>query len=143
MIVPDLNLLLYAVDSGFSQHAAANRWWQACLNGDEPIGLCDVVSFGFLRLTTRRGIFARPLPVETAVGLIEQWSSLPQVHGLALCARSRAQIWRWMRELGVAGNLSTDLQIAALAHRERAAVYSNDTDFLRIAGLSVRNPLVD
>ncbi len=35
MIVPDLNLLLDAVDSGFPQHAAANRWWQDCLNGDE------------------------------------------------------------------------------------------------------------
>jgi predicted nucleic acid-binding protein len=48
-----------------------------------------------------------------------------------------------MRELGVAGNLSTDLQIAALAHRERAAVHSNDTDCHRIPGLSVRNPLAD
>lgn len=53
---PDLNLLLYAVDSSFPQHKAANRWWQVCLNGDEPIGLCDVVSFGFLRLTTRRDL---------------------------------------------------------------------------------------
>jgi predicted nucleic acid-binding protein len=57
----DLNLPMYAVDSGFPQHAVAKRWWQGCLNGDEPIGLCEVVSFGFLRLTTRRGIFAQPL----------------------------------------------------------------------------------
>lgn len=143
MIVPDLNLLVYAVDAGFPQHASAHRWWRDCLNGDEPIGLCDVVSFGFLRLTTRRGIFAQPLPVDIAVGMVEQWSGLPQVHALALCERSRAQALRWMRELGVAGNLSTDLQIAALAHRERATVYSNDTDFLRIPGLSVRNPLLE
>lgn len=142
MIVPDLNLLVYAIDASFPQHAAAHRWWQELLNGDEPIGICDVVSFGFLRLTTRRGVFAQPLPVDTAVELIEQWSSLPQVHALALCDRSRAQAWRWMRELGVAGNLSTDLQIAALAHREGATVCSNDHDFRRIAGLSVHNPLV-
>ena len=53
------------------------------------------------------------------------------------------QVLRWMRELGVAGNLSTDLQIAAIAHRDRATVYSNDTDFLRIPALSVCNPLLD
>lgn len=142
MIVPDLNLLLYAVDAGFPQHQAAHRWWQNCLNGDESIGLCDVVCFGFLRLTTRRGIFAQPMPVGTAVDLIEAWLSLPQVHGLASCERSRSQVWHWMRELGVAGNLTTDLQIAALAKRERAVLCSNDTDFLRIPGLAVRNPLL-
>lgn len=143
MIVPDLNLLLYAVDAGFPQHKAAHRWWQQRLNADEPIGLCDVVTFGFLRLTTRRGVFAQPLPVDVAVGLIEQWSTLPQVRSLALCERSRAQAWRWMRELGVAGNLTTELQIAALVHRERATLCSNDTDFLRIPGLKVVNPLQD
>jgi len=143
MIVPDLNLLVYAIDATFPQHALAHRWWQDCLNGDEPIGLCDVVSFGFLRLTTRRGVFANPLPVDTAVALIEQWQSLPHVESLALCERSPAQVLRWMRELGVAGNLSTDLQIAAIAHRDRATVYSNDTDFLRIPALSVCNPLLD
>jgi hypothetical protein len=141
VIVPDLNLLLYATDASFAQHAAAHRWWRACLEGDEQVGLCDVVCFGFVRLTTRRGVFARPLPVEVAVGLVEHWLSLPQVHALALCERSRAQAFRWMRELGVAGNLSTDLQIAELAHRERATVYTNDTDFQRIPGLSVQNPL--
>lgn len=102
-----------------------------------------MVSYGFLRLTTRRGVFAQPLSVETAVGLIEQWSSLSQVHALVMCERSRALTWRWMRELGVAGNLCTGMQIAALAYRERATVYSNDTDFQRVQGLSVCNPLVD
>lgn len=143
MIIPDLNLLVYAIDAGFPQHAVARRWWQDCLNGDEPIGLCDVVSFGFLRLTTRRGVFANPLPVDEAVSLIERWSALPHVESLSLCERSRAQAMRWMHDLGVAGNLSTDLQIAAIAHRDRATVHSNDTDFLRIPGLSVRNPLME
>jgi toxin-antitoxin system PIN domain toxin len=143
VIVPDLNLLLYAVDASFPQHAAAHRWWQDRLNGDEPVGLCEVVSFGFLRLTTCRGVFAQPLAVDTALGMVEAWLQLPHVHALALCERSRALSWRWMRELGVAGNLSTDLQIAALALRERGTVYSNDTDFLRIPGLSLRNPLIE
>lgn len=142
MIVPDLNLLIYAIDATFAQHRAAQRWWQDCLNGDEPIGLCDVVSFGFLRITTRRGLFAHPLAVDVAVALIEQWQSLPQVEALALCEQSRAQAMRWARDLGVAGNLTTDLQIAAIAHHDRATVFSNDTDFQRIPGLSVHNPLL-
>lgn len=143
MIIPDLNLLIYAIDQSFPQHARARDWWRSCLQGDEPIGLCDVVVFGFIRLTTRRGVFAQPLPVDVAVDLVAQWSALPQVEMLGLCEQARASALRWMRELGVAGDLTTDLQIAAIALREKAVLYTNDTDFQRLSGLRLHNPLLD
>ena len=31
MIVPDINLLLYAYDSDSPFHGKATAWWQACL----------------------------------------------------------------------------------------------------------------
>lgn len=141
MIVPDLNLLIYAIDQSFPQHFRARTWWLNCLNGAEPVGLCDVVSFGFVRLTTRKGVYARPLPVATAVDLVDDWLALPHIESLSLCQRSRARALNWIRELGVAGNLSTDLQIAALADRHGATIHTNDTDFLRIPGVAVHNPL--
>ena len=49
MIVPDANLLLYAYDSESPFHRAAARWWSALLSGAEPVGLCPVVVFAFLR----------------------------------------------------------------------------------------------
>jgi len=36
MIVPDINLLLYAYDSDSPFHGKATAWWQACLSGDDP-----------------------------------------------------------------------------------------------------------
>lgn len=39
MIVPDINLLLYACDQSFPTHSAARNWWESVMNGDEPIGL--------------------------------------------------------------------------------------------------------
>lgn len=142
VIIPDLNLLIYAVDASFPQHGRARQWWEDTLNGEAPVGLCDVVSFGFLRLTTRRGIFAQPLSVATAVNLIEEWLAVPVVEALSLTDRSRAQALAWMHELGMAGNLSTDLQIAAIANQHRGTVCSNDADFSRIPGLRVQNPLL-
>jgi len=33
MIIPDINLLLYAYDSTSPFHAQASAWWQTCLSG--------------------------------------------------------------------------------------------------------------
>src|SRR5690606_32700997 len=48
VIVPDVNLLLYAEIDAFEQHAAARRWWEDALAGELQIGLASVVLFGFL-----------------------------------------------------------------------------------------------
>jgi len=42
MIIPDINLLLYAYDAASPFHAKAVAWWQACLSGEEPVGLPQV-----------------------------------------------------------------------------------------------------
>ena len=43
---------------------------------------------------------------------------------------------------GTAGNLTTDAQIAAVAHRLGAEVHTADLDFGRFAGVRFSNPLV-
>ena len=48
MIIPDINLLLYAHDSSSPSHAKAAGWWRSRLSGTEPVGLLDVVTFGLL-----------------------------------------------------------------------------------------------
>ena len=39
MIVPDLNLLIYAYDSNSPSHDAAKRWWVGCLSEHEAVGI--------------------------------------------------------------------------------------------------------
>jgi predicted nucleic acid-binding protein len=46
-----------------------------------------------------------------------------------------------LRELGAAGNLTTDVQLAALAIEEQDELHSNDTDFARLPRLRWVNPL--
>ena len=68
MIVPDINLLLYAHDSSSPFHAKAAGWWQACLSGTEPVGLLHVVTFGFVRIATNARAFVNPMtPAEAAM----------------------------------------------------------------------------
>ena len=46
-----------------------------------------------------------------------------------------------LRSQGTAGNLTTDVQLAALAIEYQAELHSNDTDFGRFHGLRWVNPL--
>lgn len=141
MIVVDLNLLLYAHNSGTPQHAAARSWWTDAMNGDVAIGLPEPVVYGFLRTTTQRGILTAPLPTATALDIIRGWLAWPRVQVLHGTQGSLTRALDLAAVLGVAGRLTTDLQIAALAIEYRGTLYSADTDFARMPGLRWRNPL--
>jgi predicted nucleic acid-binding protein len=41
MLLPDVNLLVYAQREDLSAHADARNWLESALNGVEPVGLFD------------------------------------------------------------------------------------------------------
>ncbi|MCI0570171.1 MAG: type II toxin-antitoxin system VapC family toxin [Myxococcaceae bacterium] len=141
MIVPDVNLLLYASIRGFAEHARARRWWEEALNGDVEIGLAAPALFGFIRLSTNPRVFDAPMPVEQAVERVKEWLERPHVRLLLPGARHLEIAFRLLSELGSAGNLTTDVQLAALAMEHQAELHSNDSDFSRFPGLRWTNPL--
>lgn len=141
MIVPDLNLLLYAEIAAYSQHARAKRWWEALLSGRDEIGLSPPVMFGFVRIATNRRLYAPPMTVDEALQRLESWLSQPNVRALAPGPRHLEIAFGLLRQLGVAGNLTTDVQIAAYAIENAATLCSNDVDFGRFAGVSWQNPI--
>ena len=52
MIIPDINLLVYAHYQDEIRHDSARRWWNSLLESEETIGLPLAVSVGFVRLAT-------------------------------------------------------------------------------------------
>jgi toxin-antitoxin system PIN domain toxin len=142
MIVPDANLLLYAYDSASPFHAAASRWWAALLSGVEPVGLCPVVVFAFLRLATHGKVFERPMSMGEASERVASWLARPNVRLLVAGPGHVESFCRLLIKAGTAGNLVTDAQIAALAIEYGATVHSADTDFARLAGVRWKNPLL-
>jgi toxin-antitoxin system PIN domain toxin len=142
VIVPDLNLLLYAEIAAFPEHAAARRWWEATLRGSEDVALTMLTVFGFLRISTNPKVFDPPLAVDDAINRVEAWLEQPSVQMLLPGPRHLEIAFRLLRDLGAAGNLTTDAQLAAFAIEHNATLYSNDTDFRRFNGLRWHNPLV-
>jgi toxin-antitoxin system PIN domain toxin len=141
MIVPDVNLLLYAFNDGSPRYDSAKRWWEDLVNGAERVGIPWIVSVGFVRLMTHPKMLARPVTPEEAVDYVREWFQFPHITPINPGADPLAHLRRNLTAAGVGGNLVTDAHIAALAMEYQAEVHSNDTDFSRFPGLRWRNPL--
>jgi len=141
MIIPDVNLLLYSSIAAFEEHEMARGWLEALMNGETAVGLAAPALFGFIRLSTNPRVFDPPMSVEDAVGRVEEWLGRPHVHFLLPGPQHLEIVFRLLRRMGTAGNLTTDVQLAALAIEHQAELHSTDADFARFSGLRWTNPL--
>jgi toxin-antitoxin system PIN domain toxin len=141
VIVPDVNLLLYAVIDAFPQHKKARQWWEDAVNSDELIGLADPATFGFLRISTNPRLIKPPLSADEAAGHVETWLELPNVRWVQPGPGHHARSFAYLRAAGTAGNLTTDAQLAAIAGDNNATMCSNDSDFARFDDIRWHNPL--
>ena len=141
MIVPDVNLLVYAVDGASPFHARARRWWDDVLSSTRPVGLCFPSVLGFVRLTTSRRLFESPLAVGDALDRVQGWLDQPHAVLLAPTPRHWPILSELLRSSTAGAELTTDAHIAAYAMEHAATLYSNDGDFDRFAGLRWENPL--
>ena len=141
MILPDANLLLYAYNSSSPYHAKSAAWWSKCLSGSEPVVLCPVVLFGFVRIATSARAFPHPLTIQEASTHVQDWLEQPVVQVLEMELQDIRQALTLLVEAGTGGNLTTDAQIAAMSLRLGAVVHTVDTDYARFPSVRWFNPL--
>ena len=141
MIVPDLNLLIYAYDHRAPQHSQARQWWAELLNGDEPVGIPWVVLTGFIRLAIRPGTLARPLTGAEAVEEIQRWLARPHVSAISPTSRHPELLAGLLQAAAYGPNTVTDAHIGALAIEHNAVVHSSDRIFTRLPGIRLHNPI--
>jgi toxin-antitoxin system PIN domain toxin len=135
MILPDVNTLLYAVNSASDQHRIALRTLQDGFDDPRGVAFAWTVLLAFLRLSTRSGVFPRPLSVEDAVRVIEHWLGHPGAQVVHPGEQHAQMVGRLLRSTGTAGNLTTDAHLAALAMEHGATILSFDRDFARFEGV--------
>lgn len=141
MIVPDVNLLVYAYNATSPQHARASAWWERLMEGEEPVGLPWAVVCGFVRLVTHPAVLDEPLSPAAALDRVDRWLEQENVCLLDPGPQHVAILRTLFAATGVAGSLTTDAHVAAIAIEHRAEVHSNDADFARFPGLRLHNPL--
>lgn len=141
MILPDLNLLVYAYNADAPLHEAARTWWETVLTDHHPVAVPWIVSRGFVRIMTHPRVLERPLRVAEAFKHVRKWLEWPSVQVLEPGTRHLIILASLLQEAGTGGNLVTDAALAALAIEYQCELCSNDTDFARFSGLRWRNPL--
>ena len=143
MIIPDINLLLYAYFSTFPLHEPARRWWEGIGERGEDVGLTAPVLFGFVRIATDRRVFVQPMDLQNATGIVEDWLSLPGMRMLRPGPQHVKTAFDLLRAAAFSRDLTTDAQIAAYALENRGTVHTVDTDFSRFPDVRYIDPLAE
>jgi len=141
VILVDANLLIYAIDSDSVHHRQARRWLEEILSGTARVGLAWIVLLAFLRITSRRGIFRRPLSPKDALTYVDSWLAQPFVEVVGPGDNHWPILRNLVLSVGTAGNLTSDAHLAALALEHGCPIYSTDNDFKRFPGIEHVNPL--
>jgi uncharacterized protein len=139
--LPDVNLLLYAIDEESPRFADAAPWVEALFGGTETVALAWAVALAFVRLTTKPRVVTQPFSVEEAIDVVDGWLSRPNVVVVHPTDRHARVLRELLAPLGTGGNLTTDAHLAALAIEHGAELCSSDADFSRFPGVLWHDPL--
>jgi hypothetical protein len=140
MILPDVNVLLYAFRTDAPSHKRYHAWLESVVNGPEAYGLSPQVLASVVRIATHPRIYARPSRLGDALAfsrvLMERENVSLVLPGSrhwsifeSLCCASRS-----------CGNLIQDAWFAALAIESGCEWITEDRDYARFPGLRWRTP---
>lgn len=140
MKLVDANVLLYAVNTSSRQHERSRAWLEGALAGGAAVAMAWVPLLAFVRISTRAGLFPRPLTVVQAGQVVQDWLAQPACTLVHPTARHPYLLADLLDGVGVGGNLVNDAHLAALALEHRAEIVSYDTDFARFPGVRCSPP---
>ena len=140
MLLPDVNVLIYAYREEAAGHQRFKAWLEDIINGEQAYGIADLVCSGFLRIVTHPAVSVRPAQTSDALAFIESLRDQPNCVLVSPGPRHWQIFADLCRTSGVRGNLIPDAYLAALAIESGCEWISTDGDFGRFPGLRWRRP---
>ncbi len=137
----DVNVLLYASNSGDDEHDVAREFLASCVVGPDLFYLAWPTVMGYLRMATHPNLFLRPLSPEEARQNIEVLIDLPHVRLLSELDGFWDIYCSLTDTVPARGNLVPDAHLAALLRQHGVrTIYTCDRDFRKFDFLEVRDP---
>jgi toxin-antitoxin system PIN domain toxin len=140
VILPDVNVLVYAYREDAPRHDRYRAWLEGVLNAREAYGLSDLVLAGFLRVVTHPRVFSPPSPTGHALEFADALRGHPNCVHVAAGERHGDIFAGLCREARAKGNLIPDAYLAALAIESGSEWMTTDRDYSRFPGLRWRDP---
>lgn len=138
MILPDINILIYAhrVDSPF--HQQAKEALEKLANSLSPFAVSSFVSSGFLRIVTNHRVFKEPTPLKEALLFLEELQSLENCRIIEPQNRHWEIFSKLVSQAHAVGNLISDAYLAAIAIENGCTLLTRDTDFKKFSELECK-----
>jgi uncharacterized protein len=140
VILPDVNVLLYAFRSDSVDHARYRGWLDEVVNGDEAYGMSPQVLSSVIRIATHSRIYASPSRLEEALSFARVLLEQPTCTVVHPGSRHFSLFEDLCRRAAATGNLVQDAWLAALAVEHGCEWISTDGDYARFPGLRWRRP---
>jgi hypothetical protein len=141
VILPDVNVLLYAFRRDAPRHVEYRQWLDQTINGDGAYGVAPQVLASLVRISTHRRVYVHPSTPAEALAFCE--ALLQPDH--CTVVQPGARHWGLFQDLcrtsRATGNLVQDAWFAALAIESGCEWITTDRDYVRFPGLRSRAPL--
>ena len=141
MVLPDVNVLVYAHRTDVSENHRYQRWLTELVESDAAFGLSDIVLSSFIRFTTHPRIYSPPSPLGDALQFIAGLRERPNYVAIAPGPRHWDIFTSLCQRVGAKGNAVPDAYLAALAIESGSEWVTTDRGFARFPGLRWRHPL--
>lgn len=140
MILPDVNVLIYAFRKDTPQHPVCRRWLDDVVGGEARFGISPLALSAVVRITTNPRAFRQPSSVDEALGFCDDLLSQPHCERVMSGERHWEIFSRVVRNSGTRGPRITDAWFAALAIEHACTWITCDRDYARFPGLEWREP---
>ncbi len=140
MILPDVNVLIYAFREDSDDHARYREWLDGVVNGAEAYGMSPQVLCSVARIATHPRIYVSPSRLEDAMAFARVLLEQPHCTVVHPGARHFSIFEDLCRKASANGNLVQDAWLAALAVESGCEWVTTDGDFARFPGLRWRRP---
>jgi toxin-antitoxin system PIN domain toxin len=142
MLLPDVNVLIYAHRSdSCDEHAAYAEWLTALATGHEPFALSSLALAGVVRIVTNPRIFQRPSTLDEVFGFIGELVARPIARVIHPGPRHLEIFEDLCRRSDAAAGLVADAHHAAVAIEHGCTLVTTDSDFDRFPDLRWQHPL--
>ena len=141
MILPDVNVLVYAYRREADDHDAYADWLTTLVAGQDEFALTDHCLTGFLRIVTNPRIFSDPAPTAEALAFVDRLRRASRGRPItATPATWEVFAGHVAQDRGIRGNLVPDAYLAALAVSHGCRLATADRGFARYTGLEFFDP---
>jgi len=141
MLLPDVNICIYAMRRDAEHHSQILAWLSARLIADEPVGISELVLSSLVRITTNHRIYAQPSSPEQAMDFCAALRAAPSAVPVRAGPRHWSIFERLVAQTRARANDVPDAYLAALALEAGATWVTRDRGFARFPGLRVHDPL--